>query len=319
MPNLGYIGNTDQQWFEFLRTTSPHEEVNFWQPGTPQRFKVIPPGGPFFFRLKAPVRKIGGMGFFSRWDKVPMGIAWDTFGIANGAASLTAWRQAFSGYRERSAAAGTDEVGCILLFNPVFFPAEMWLDEPQGWQSHQPKGVSIDIDSGEGRRIFEGCMARVLALSDGLGPNPSPAVPPLVTLTAQGYGAPYLTKPRLGQGAFRFAVTDAYDRACAVTGEHSLPVLDAAHIRRYSSEAVHAVPNGLLLRADVHKLFDAGYVTVTPEYDFVVSKYLKEQYANGKIYYERQGKIFVPKREENRPDKVALQWHNDFEFEKFAR
>jgi putative restriction endonuclease len=38
-------------------------------------------------------------------------------------------------------------------------------------------------------------------------------------------------QPRLGQGAFRLLVTDAYQRRCAVTGERTLPVLDAAHIR----------------------------------------------------------------------------------------
>ncbi len=310
MANLGYIGNTDQKWFEFLRANSPLEEVNFWQPGTPQTFRVVAPGAPFFFRLKGGRRAIGGMGFFSRWVKVPMGIAWDTFGIANGAASLAAWRQSFSAYRERSAAAGTDEVGCIILFRPVFFPEDQWIPEPIGWQGHQPKGVSVDIDTGEGKRIFDACMERLL-LSQGQSETQFTGTTPV----GERFGTPYLTKPRLGQGAFRLGVTDAYDRACAVTGEHSLPVLDAAHIRPYADDGEHSVSNGLLLRTDIHRLFDLGYVSVTPDMKFQVSRRLRDDFANGKTYYDMRDRVLrETKSKTDRPNKVMLEWHYDSKF-----
>lgn len=80
-------------------------------------------------------------------------------------------------------------------------------------------------------------------------------------LTAERYGKPIEIRPRLGQGGFRLAVTDAYGRACAVTQEHSLPVLEAAHIRPCGNGGAHEVQNGLLLRSDLHRLFDRGYVT----------------------------------------------------------
>ena len=70
------------------------------------------------------------------------------------------------------------------------------------------------------------------------------------------HGAPTLVRPRLGQGAFRLAVTDAYERRCAVTDEKTLPILDAAHIRAFSAGGEHDVGNGLLLRTDIHRLFD---------------------------------------------------------------
>ncbi len=85
------------------------------------------------------------------------------------------------------------------------------------------------------------------------------------------YGEPVLMRPRLGQAAFRVAITYAYERACAVTHEHSLPVLEAAHIVPYAQGGVHEVSNGLLLRSDLHRLFDLGYVTVTPELHLEVS------------------------------------------------
>jgi putative restriction endonuclease len=62
--------------------------------------------------------------------------------------------------------------------------------------------------------------------------------------------------------SFRLAVTKAYGSACAVTQEHSLPALEAAHIQPYGKGGEHQVQNGLLLRSDVHRLFDKGYVTL---------------------------------------------------------
>jgi len=67
------------------------------------------------------------------------------------------------------------------------------------------------------------------------------------------YGAPKTVQLRLGQGTFRIAVTSAYG-ACAVSGEHSLPALEAAHLRPYADGGERALSNGLLLRADIHRL-----------------------------------------------------------------
>ena len=67
------------------------------------------------------------------------------------------------------------------------------------------------------------------------------------------YGPGQLIYPRLGQGSFKFAVEQAYQQ-CAVTKEHSIPALEAAHIKPYSLGGFHQVNNGLLLSADIHKL-----------------------------------------------------------------
>ena len=96
-------------------------------------------------------------------------------------------------------------------------------------------------------------------------------------------------KVRLGQGAFRVLVTDAYSRRCAVTGESTLPVLEAAHIRPFAEDGPHAIENGLLLRSDMHILFDSELLTVTPEHRLEVSSLIKDQYSNGKLYYSYHG------------------------------
>ena len=106
-----------------------------------------------------------------------------------------------------------------------------------------------------------------------------------------------LVLPRLGQGSFRVLVTDVYQRRCAVTGEKALPVLEAAHIKPVSSQGEHSIQNGLLLRSDVHTLFDRGYVTVTPDFQFRVSRRLKQDFDNGEHYFKLNGhQIWVPPR-----------------------
>jgi putative restriction endonuclease len=108
-------------------------------------------------------------------------------------------------------------------------------------------------------------------------------------------GKPVMYLPRLGQGGFRSKIIDAYDRRCAVTGERTLPALEAAHIVPYAQAKLHDVQNGLLLRADLHKLFDDGYLTINPEYRVEVSKRIKTEYENGRDYYSLHGrKIALP-------------------------
>ena len=111
-------------------------------------------------------------------------------------------------------------------------------------------------------------------------------------------------------------VTDAYKRRCAITGESTLPVLEAAHIRPFAKSGSNEVPNGMLLRADFHKLFDAGLVTVTPDLRMVVSPQLKEEWFNGKTYYRLHGKPLanLPQDPADHPGVTYLSWHNENSF-----
>ena len=107
-------------------------------------------------------------------------------------------------------------------------------------------------------------------------------------------------------------VTDIYERRCAVTRERTLPALEAAHIRPYGDGGQHEAQNGILLRRDIHSLFDAGYVTVTPDLHFEVSPRIREEFDNGRDYYALHGRRIVPpERLDERPDPKALAWHNE--------
>ena len=79
-------------------------------------------------------------------------------------------------------------------------------------------------------------------------------------------------------------VTEAYGRPCAITRERVLPALEAAHIRTFSELETHTVRNGLLLRSDVHRLFDAGYITVTPEHCVEASRRMRDDFNDGELH-----------------------------------
>ena len=130
-------------------------------------------------------------------------------------------------------------------------------------------------------------------------------------IRSQGYGKPQIVLPRLGQGLFRVLVTDAYSRRCAITGERTLPVLEAAHIKPYSLVMRHEVSNGLLLRSDLHTLFDEGYLAVNPhDRRVVVSKRIKEEFENGRDYYKLAGQpLREPSEAWARPLTENLEYH----------
>lgn len=108
-------------------------------------------------------------------------------------------------------------------------------------------------------------------------------------------------------------VMDEYSRRCAITGEKTLPVLDAAHIRPYSENGPHKVSNGILMRSDLHTLFDNGYLTLTKEFNIEVSRRIKEEFSNGREYYALHGKqlVSLPKNPANHPQSEFLEWHQN--------
>lgn len=315
----GFVGNTDIDWFTFLKERQPLEEVNFWQPSGGDGFHAIAPGEPFFFRLKKPHYAIAGFGLFARHEVVSARLAWEAFEERNGAPDFGEMCRRIERYRRGQAQDPQKQyrVGCLMISQPVFFDRGDWVEEPRNFPKNIVRGAGYDLAQGEGRRIWEACLERVRALE--LPMVAEPAGQPALAAVGPRFGAPQLVRPRLGQGTFRIAVTQAYGRACAVTGEHSLPVLDVAHIQGFAQGGPHDVRNGLLLRADIHRLFDRGYVTVTPDFRFEVSRKLKEEFENGKTYYAHHGRsIALPGEAVDRPDPTLLRWHNEAVYERGA-
>ena len=69
----------------------------------------------------------------------------------------------------------------------------------------------------------------------------------------------------------------------------------------------------MLLRADLHKLFDDGYLTITTDHRVEVSPLLREEFHNGLIYYDLHGERLstLPARLDERPSKEYLLWYNE--------
>lgn len=70
---------------------------------------------------------------------------------------------------------------------------------------------------------------------------------------------------RVGQAAFRHRLLSLYGPRCAISGDCPLSVLDAAHLYSYAGTGRHHDQGGLLLRRDIHRLFDVGELAVDPE------------------------------------------------------
>ena len=111
---------------------------------------------------------------------------------------------------------------------------------------------------------------------------------------------------RQGQPRFRNALLKAYGGQCAMTASRAIWVLEAAHITPYKGMKTNAIQNGLLLRADVHTLFDLGLVSVEPRHRLVrVSSLLKKS----DYWYLDQTPLRSPKDAKHSPSAAALEEH----------
>ncbi len=301
-----WVGVTDNQWFKFLSELQP-EEVNFWQPSATPPFSNAPIGLPFLFKLRRPHNHIAGGGYFVTYSKLPLSLAWEIFGPKNGCSSLTELRNLISPLTSNSRNDG--EIGCTVLANPFFFDKSNWLSDPPGWAPSIVRGKMYETTESAGNKIWNDIQLRMLTLVD-LKENGEEWAG-VIAEPREKYGTPVTVRPRIGQSSFRLLVTEAYQRRCAITGEKTLVTLEAAHIVPYSGTGEHDVRNGLLLRADFHRLFDVGLVSVTPDLEIRISPRIREEWFNGKIYYRLDHKPLsvVPASPSMRPDPDLLDWH----------
>ncbi len=307
-----YVGVTDWDWYRFLHGCGA-SEVNFWQPSGGRRFGAIPSGAPFLFKTHySHGNRIVGGGFLSGWASLPMSRAWEFFGEDNGCASEAEMRQRIGKYRGKlDDGRGDPEIGCIMLRDVRFFDPDEAMAAPPGWSGNIVQGRSYELTSPEGSYLEE--VLRQLLWRHHLAVAEEPgAVPGGV------FGAPRLAPTRVGQAAFKALVQEAYGRRCAVTGDKIVPVLQAAHIRPVTQEGENRVDNGVLLRSDVHTLFDRGYLGVHPTTQrLMVSPRLRSEWGNGEEFYQRERSdepITMPPRRADRPHHDFLTWHADTVF-----
>ena len=243
-----FVAVTDSDWYHYLAALPDLDEVNFWTPHPWRgRFGIPERGQPLLFKLKTPENAIVGGGFFEHYTELPISLAWDTFGVKNGAASLEEAKLRIARLRHEDIVPWVDyTIGCILLVEPFFWPRELWIPQPADWKPNIVRGKGYDLRSGIGLDVWQQVVQRLEA-ARGVS---RVAAPGAATIPG-GYGDPLARPHRLGQGTFRAVITDLYGRQCAVTRERALPTLEAAHIRPFHEEPTHEIRNGLLLRSDV--------------------------------------------------------------------
>lgn len=303
-----YVGVTDGDWYRFLAARPDHDEVNFWRPGGARGFHVLQVGEPFFFKTHFPDNRIVGGGFYSDFAPLPLSQAWDWFGPANGVADAAEMRARVGRYRQAPIEAGEDpQIGCVFIRDVTFFPPGQTVTPPPGFAPAIVQGKSFDLADPTVAGYFTDLMAALF----GLDLTRDQAAEPW-RRDGPVYGDPRLVPQRLGQRAFHAVVLDAYHRRCAITGDKILPVLQAAHIRPLPAGGQHRLDNALLLRSDIHTLYDHGYLGVDPGHRLLVSPRLRTEFGNGEQFYAQAGQpIALPARRADRPHRDFLEWHLD--------
>jgi putative restriction endonuclease len=304
-----YVGVTDGDWYRYLASREV-DEVNFWRPSGGRGFHVLAVGEPFFFKSHAPDNRIVGGGFYSGFATLRLSEAWNIFREANGAASFEQMRHRISRYRAEPIAAGEDpSIGCLFVRDVRFFVADP-ADPPPDFAPNIVQGKGYDLSDSYVEAYFRDLLRRVVGLaSDNLDLREP------WHLTGDTYGDPRLAPRRLGQKSFQAVLMETYHGRCAITGAKIRPVLQAAHIVPLPKGGQHRTDNGLLLRSDVHTLYDRWYLGVDLKHRLLVSPRLRTEFGNGEQFYEMAGEqIALPAHRVDRPHKEFLEWHLDTVF-----
>lgn len=311
---LPFIALTDKAWFDFLELRAVAgrvDEVNFWSPLSMRPMKHMTPGEPVFFRLKSPHDAIAGYGFFAHFATLGLDEAWRLFDWRNGDPYEAAFLQRIGRYRHLDLLdprTPQGPLGCTVLRDARFWSRDKWIPwgGAQGWAPNIVRGKT-ERDPARAQ-VLLGHIA-----NDALQREVEAELRPQFELidTDERSRREAEVVVREGQGTFRARLLDAYGNRCAVTGEHTEPVLDAAHIQRYLGPRSNHVQNGLLLTKEFHTLFDLGLVGITPDYHVRVSRSLKDRWNNGRRYYAYDDRplVAVPDRIDEQPSPAALDWH----------
>lgn len=310
-----YVGVTDKDWIRQLSSRADLDQANFWLPSSTQGFAALKHGGLFLFKSKAASgNQIVGAGIFDDFVRARVLDAWDWFGPGNGAESLDQLIGRVRKYRHvRESLPYDTEIGCVLLRMVEFFPPDKCLPAPEDWSMEIVRGRGYDTDVLPANHSVVRAVGQYLRTGEDL-PVELPG-----HIRDQIFGDARLVVPRLGQEAFKAVIARNYSYHCAVTGDKVRPVLQAAHILPVASGGIHRPDNGLLLRSDIHTLFDRGYIGVDRGLRLVVSPRLREEFGNGDALYAKAGsEISLPQLKRDRPNREFLDWHMDTVFRKSA-
>ena len=296
------LAPTDTNWFHFLRDRAPLAIVNFWTP-TDWNVKSLSSGDYWYFVLKGrEPRRLGGGGKFSHYEILKTSQAWERYGTGNGVESKEVLIKKLNDYKQRNSRNYTyqndPDIGCIVLADCIFLEdnrqrhvSEYALEFAPSIVKYKTFQVAplhlCDFDENtvkDSNELLSDEDTRKRTLSS------------IVT--------------RQGQSSFRQSLIVAYNSKCAITGCDAIDALEAAHIMPYRGPHSNTVRNGLLLRSDIHTLFDLGKITISNEYKVILHHDLMDT-----TYHELNGKLInLPTNRDDWPSLLALNEHNRIGF-----
>ncbi|MNK33957.1 hypothetical protein D3C87_524560 [compost metagenome] len=286
------ISSTDGNWFNYLKDNELSSYVNFWTP-TPRNTKDLKEGDRFYFMLKSPVWKIGGFGEFVRYENITPELAWNKFGNRNGNISKQDFINSIQEYMnknsekygKRTLDTYSYKLGSIVLRNCEFWDKQDYKD-PEDYDIKFPlRAETIRCLDQDDPFLHDNS-----GLTDfGLVNEPRE-------------DNVYVVKYRNGQSVFKGKILKAYNNTCCITGETMPELLEAVHIQKYANKYSNHVQNGVLLRVDIHRLFDSNLLIVDKDYTIRISSLVTDEY-----YKHFDGKkINLPLLEQDRPSVEAL-------------
>lgn len=278
------IANTEIKWAEFLMEKGITGEVNFWTP-TDWKIRGLKRGDRLYFMLKSPIRQIGGYGSFVDYKIMDVDAAWNEFGIRNGCDSILELKSRLAAYNSNVTLSA---IGCLILNDICFF------DSPV-----DPANVGLSFP----REVVKFKYYR-------------DTTDPFLSHEAISYTTPFalvhstdktkknhLMSERVGQPQFKLDISNAYGYKCCISGEVTPELLQAAHIQSYINKDSNHPQNGLLLRIDLHKMYDSGLLTIDEDYKVHISRKVTSP-----DYTMFDGKtIALPKNKSKWPSSIAIK------------
>lgn len=263
------IYNTDPDWIAAIREYNIKNGANFWRKD--QRSLALQPGSYFYFKLRGS-RAIVGRGQFREQQTMDIPSAWRLFGHGNGVASEEELRTRASSVLNLTLDA---PINCLVFDNIQLLPPQRYFDislarfpngimGPKFYEEGELEDVAAAFETHAGPyRHRELAEAETILRNQGL-------FDPATIETARQYQLRAICQ-RMGQSAFRLTLLGAYLGRCSVSDCDAVEALEAAHIIPYKGAATNTIQNGLLLRSDLHTLFDLGSWTLSDDYRVILS------------------------------------------------
>ncbi|MBL6082279.1 HNH endonuclease [Belnapia sp. T18] len=302
MPN--WLAITQQDWLRRTRDAR-HEAVHFWLPSPWQRRDLIA-GDRWYFREQTWDKGLGrppqilGHGIVVRYEQTTPRALFASHGSATGYDSVSELAEGIgtTGYGEQGAL--DRSIGNIILRDVVVY--ERPIIAPRDIPT-----ASLVSPNGRTYWPFNDELVRPL-LSDSEGrikasEADDSAFDPKNAKDAREKVLRAI-KTRRGQKGFRDALLKAYSGRCAITGCSVLDVLEASHITPYLGPETNHVTNGILLRADLHTLYDCGLFAIDPGTLKVIIAPLLETSSYRKI---NNRPLRLPASPSESPSKKALR------------